>query len=66
MRKINESPEAKLHTVAFMCADASMSRQTVMRLAEESGSLIRIGRMLKIDSETFYSYLNKVYKAAGE
>ncbi len=61
MNQHYENPKGRLHSVAWMCSDANMSRNTLMKLAMEAGAIIRIGsRNIKIDSEKFYRYLSDV------
>ncbi len=36
---------------------------TVMKLARESGALIKIGRIARVDWNVFYNYITSVYQA---
>lgn len=40
---------------------SNLGINTVMRLAKESGSLIKIGRISRVDWAKFYTYVSSVY-----
>ncbi len=36
-----------------------------MRIAREAGAVVKIGRMVKIDTDRLYAYIDRVYEGEG-
>jgi hypothetical protein len=41
-----------------------MGINTVMKLAKESGALVKIGKIARVDWNTFYEYIISAYQAS--
>ena len=57
----NRNTYGKLLTYQQTAENSNMGLNTVMRLARESGSLVKIGRISRVDWDVFYSYVKNVY-----
>lgn len=57
-----KNPEGKLVTYQQAAEKSNLGINTVMRLARESNALIKIGRIARIDWDTFYNYVTTVYR----
>lgn len=57
----NRNPNGKLLTVQQMAEVANLGIATTRRIAEESGSIRRIGRCVRVNSELFLDYIETVY-----
>lgn len=58
----NRSFDGKLYTYQQTAEKTNLGMNTVMRLARESGALIKIGKSARVDWETFYDYISCVYR----
>ena len=58
--KVN-NPKGRLLTYHQVAEDSNLGIQTVMRLAKESNSIIRIGRTVRVVPEKFYEYVLTEY-----
>ena len=61
MQTPRRNKNATLRTVTQMMADTNFCRDTVVRLAEESESIIRVGRAIRIDAAKFFEYVSREY-----
>lgn len=53
--------QGKFFTYHQMAEDSNLGINTVMRLAKESNSIIRIGRTVRVNPEKFYKYIIAKY-----
>ena len=53
--------QGKILTYHQMAEDSNLGINTVMRLAKESNSIIRIGRTVRVNPEKFYKYIIAKY-----
>ena len=61
MQTPRRNSKATFRTVTQMMADTNFCRDTVVRLAEESQSIIRCGRTIRIDAAKFFEYVSREY-----
>ncbi|MCC8101445.1 MAG: DUF6462 family protein [Clostridiales bacterium] len=59
----NRSLDGSIITIPQAMEKSNMGKAMVRRLAEESGSLIRIGRMTRVNWPVFYAYVVENYTA---
>ena len=59
----NRNSEGKLLTYQQTAEKSNIGINTVMKLARESGALIKIGRIARVDWNVFYNYITSVYQA---
>lgn len=57
----SNNPQGKFFTYQQMAEDSNLGINTVMRLAKESNSIIRIGRTVRVVPEKFYEYIIAEY-----
>ena len=57
----SNNPQGKFFTYQQMAEDSNLGINTVMRLAKESNSIIRIGRTERVNPEKFYKYIIAEY-----
>lgn len=57
----NRSYEGKLLTVQQAAEASNLGLATTRKIAEESGSVRRIGRCVRINSEIFFNYIEEHY-----
>lgn len=57
----SNNPQGKFFTYQQMAEDSNLGINTVMRLAKESNSIIRIGRTVRVNPENFYKYIIAKY-----
>lgn len=57
----SNNPQGKFFTYQQMAEDSNLGINTVMRLAKESNSIIRIGRTVRVNPEKFYKYIIAKY-----
>jgi hypothetical protein len=62
----NRNLNGELLTYAQAAERANLGEKTVMRLARESGALVKIGRSARVNWSKFYQYLLAVYGVASE
>ena len=60
-KSANRNPNGKLLTVQQMAEVANLGVATTRRIAEESGSIRRIGRCVRVNCELFLDYIETVY-----
>lgn len=53
--------DGPLLTYQQISDDSNLGINTVMRLAKEYGSLVKIGRIARVNREKFYSYVLEKY-----
>ena len=53
--------DSPLLTYQIMAEDSNLGIQTVMKLAKESGALVKIGKTARVNREKFYSYVLEKY-----
>ena len=59
----NRNFKGELLTYQQAAEKSNIGINTVMKLARESGALIKIGRIARIDWNVFYNYITSVYQA---
>lgn len=59
----NRNSKGELLTYQQTAEKSNMGINTVMKLARESGALIKIGRIARVDWNVFYNYITSVYQA---
>lgn len=59
----NRNSKGELLTYQQTAENSNMGINTVMKLARESGALIKIGRIARVDWKVFYNYITSVYQA---
>ena len=52
-----KNPKGRLFTYQQMAEDSNLGINTVMRLAKEADSVVKIGRIVRVDPERFYEYV---------
>ena len=57
----SNNPQGKFFTYQQMAEDSNLGINTVMRLAKESNSIIRIRRTVRVNPEKFYKYIIAEY-----
>lgn len=58
----NKNPKGEFLTYQQVAERSNMGINTVMRLAKESGALIKIGRVSRVNWRVFYEYLASAYQ----
>lgn len=53
--------DSPLLTYQMMAEDSNLGIQTVMKMAKESGALVKIGKIARVNREKFYSYVLEKY-----
>ncbi len=56
-----KSTGATLMTYKQIAEMSNLGLNTVMRLARESGALVKIGRIARVNPAIFFSYIENVY-----
>ena len=56
-----KNPKGRLFTYQQMAEDSNLGISTVMRLAKEADSVVKIGRIARVDPEKFYEYVLAEY-----
>lgn len=59
----NRNSKGELLTYQQTAEKSNIGINTVMKLAKESGALIKIGRIARVDWNVFYNYITSVYQA---
>ncbi len=59
----NRNFKGELLTYQQTAEKSNIGISTVMKLARESGALIKIGRIARVDWNVFYNYITSVYQA---
>lgn len=59
----NRNSKGELLTYQQTAEKSNIGINTVMKLARESGALIKIGRIARVDWNVFYNYITSVYQA---
>ena len=60
----NRNFKGELLTYQQTAENSNLGINTVMRLARESGALVKIGKISRVDWDTFYKYILSVYKGS--
>lgn len=55
------NPKGRLLTYQQVAENSNLGINTVMRLAKESNSIVRIGRTVRVVPEKFYEYIIAKY-----
>lgn len=55
------NPKGRLLTYQQVAENSNLGINTVMRLAKESNSIVRIGRTVRVNPEKFYEYILEKY-----
>lgn len=58
----NRNYDGELLTYQQTAEKSNLGINTVMKLALESGALIKIGRISRVDWKVFYDYITSVYQ----
>ena len=61
MNKPVRNDEGRYLTVKQMMAQSNLCRSKVMKMAEEAGAILRIGRLIRINYEKFFEYTDREY-----
>ena len=59
----NRNFNGELLTYQQTAEKSNIGINTVMKLTRESGALIKIGRIARVDWNVFYDYITSVYQA---
>lgn len=59
----SRNSKGELLTYQQTAEKSNIGINTVMKLARESGALIKIGRIARVDWNVFYNYITSVYQA---
>ena len=62
MRKQQTNLEGRFQPVTTACGAVNVSRNTLMRIAEEANAIVRFGRTVRIDMPALYKYIDLAYK----
>ncbi len=57
----NRNQDGVLITLTQACQESNLGTTTVRKIAEESGSVRKIGRSYRIKKNIFFDYIEKVY-----
>ena len=60
----NRNYNGELLTYQQTAEKSNLGINTVMKLALESGALVKIGRISRVDWKVFYAYIISVYQVA--
>ncbi len=63
MKKLNVNIYGRFLPMATACGRYNLSRNTLSKVAEESGAVIRIGRSVRIDTKKLDSYFEGLAEA---
>ena len=58
----NRNSSGELLTYQQTAEKSNIGINTVMKLARESGALIKIGRIARVDWNVFYNYVTSAYQ----
>lgn len=58
------NPQGELLTYQQTAEKSNLGINTVMKLAKKSGSLLKIGRIARVDWAVFYQYIVSEYQVA--
>lgn len=58
----NKNFEGKLLTYQQTAEKSNLGINTVMKLAKESGALVKIGKIARVNWNVFYDYIVSVYQ----
>ena len=58
----NKNPKGEFLTYRQAAERSNMGINTVMRLAKESGALIKVGRVSRVNWRVFYEYIVSAYQ----
>jgi len=64
--KYRNNVDSPLLTYQMMAEDSNLGIQTVMKLAKESGALVKIGKIARVNREKFYSYVLEKYSESNK
>lgn len=64
--KCRNNTDSPLFTYQMMAEDSNLGIQTVMKLAKESGTLVKIGKTARVNREKFYSYVLEKYSESNK
>lgn len=64
--KYRNNVDSPLLTYQMMAEDSNLGIQTVMKLAKESGALVKIGKTARVNREKFYSYVLEKYSESNK
>lgn len=64
--KYRNNTDSSLLTYQLMAEDSNLGIQTVMKLAKESGTLVKIGKTARVNREKFYSYVLERYSESNK
>lgn len=58
----NKNPKGEFLTYQQVAERSNMGINTVMRLAKESGALIKVGRVSRVNWRVFYEHIVSAYQ----
>lgn len=64
--KYRNNVDSPLLTYQMMAEDSNLGIQTVIKLAKESGALVKIGKTARVNREKFYSYVLEKYSESNK
>lgn len=64
--KYRNNIDSPLLAYQMMAEDSNLGIQTVMKLAKESGALVKIGKTARVNREKFYSYVLEKYSESNK
>lgn len=56
-------PDCEYGTLKETCNRANMGQNTVRRIAEEAGAVVKVGRLYRINQKKFFNHLEREYSA---
>lgn len=60
-RTLNVDDNGVFITVDMACKKTNFSRYTIMKIANEAGAIIRVGRSVRVDWDKLHKYMSVVY-----
>lgn len=62
MRPLKVDDDARYQPVPNACRKVNVGRNTLMRIAAEANAIVRIGKSVRIDMPTLFTYIDDVYR----
>ena len=62
MNKPVRHEQALYRTIDQIMRETNLCRGTVVKIAEDADSVLRIGRAVRINAEKFYKYFELIYR----
>ncbi len=58
----SNNPDGELLTYEQVAEQSNLGLTTVTRLARESGALVKIGKVARVDRQVFFDYIREKYR----